>query len=515
MYKGENYYCAKNGEATLLSNNRWTMADGMYYYVKDGHVCRDCVEAINGQYYGFRETGAMYAGEQFYEYEFETGIGSYYRAKEDGRLYQNEWYTDISEEEPQYYYYGADAKAYSGLREVDGWLYYFGKNGCQYRNTDVTVNGETYYCGIDGTATLLDNNSWTKIGENYYYVKEGTFLKGCMEEINGSLYCFSENGSRYQNTYVTVAGVRYYCDSEGKATVDSDEPRVDDGWTQIDGDYCYIKDGIQLKDCVEKINGYYYGFDWSGKMETGRFSIWDEASQNYLQYQAYEDGHLYTNVWCETEDGSSYYYYGEDGKAYTGVHVIKDTTYCFYKDGRLYVDEVVSMDGNSYYCTSDGLATLLESDQWHLINEKYYYVRNGELLKGCIVQIGQAYYGFRWNGILYQDEEFNQGDGTDTYYYYRAKEDGSLYVNEWYDSGSSSHYYGEGGRAYHGLYEIGGRTCYFDEYGCLRKNECVPDNDKLYYCDKQGTAGQWLDDRKWNLFVCEGQRDHKGLCDLD
>ena len=553
------YYCDPDGQPAQLNSDGWSKAFGRYFYIKDGGLLIDCIEWINGQYYAFKESGAMYAGEEICNYDFEIRDSIYYRAKEDGSLYRNEWYVYTVEDESLYYYYGADGKAYSGLHEVDGKLSYFGSNGYQYRNTDITVDGKLYHCGADGTATLLANNSWAKIEGKYYYVKDGTFLKNCVEkigdayygfggdgslftdgdfsigddyycayedgrlyrnewrlvlndtyyyygedgktyrglhEIDGILYCFSEGGWRYQDTFVTIDGKRYYCDRNGKTT----QASMEDGWTQIDGDYFYIKDGNMLQNCIEKINGYYYGFDQSGKMETGRFSIWDEASQNYLQYRAYEDGHLYVNEWYKSDYGSLYYlyYYGEDGKVYTGVHVIDGVTYCFNKDGSVYRNEMVSIDGKNYYCASDGTATLLDSDGWHLIDGNYCYIRNGELLKGCIVQIGQAYYGFRWNGILYQDEEFNQGDGTDTYYYYRAKEDGSLYVNEWYDSGSSPHYYGEGGRAYHGLYEIGGRTCYFDEYGCLRKNECVTDNDKLYYCDKQGNAAL-LQDNGWTI----------------
>lgn len=97
------------------------------------------------------------------------------------------------------------------------------------------------------------------------------------------------------------------------------------------------------------------------RWKQARFSIWDEASQNYLQYRAYEDGHLYVNEWYKSDYGSLYYlyYYGEDGKVYTGVHVIDGVTYCFNKDGSVYRNEMVSIDGKNYYCASDGTATLL------------------------------------------------------------------------------------------------------------------------------------------------------------
>ena len=64
---------------------------------------------------------------------------------------------------------------------------------------------------------------------------------------------------------------------------------------------------------------------------------------------------------------------------------------------------------------------------------KYYYVKNGRLLTSCVEQIDGSYYGFDGYGVLYVNQEFPLYDyETQTSIRYKAKEDGRLYVNEWY-----------------------------------------------------------------------------------
>ena len=82
MYNGENYYCAPNGEATLLQNNSWTEVYGMYFYVKDGIGLKNCVAKIGEDYYGFDFTGEMQAGRTFSIWDEQKQKSICYCAKE-------------------------------------------------------------------------------------------------------------------------------------------------------------------------------------------------------------------------------------------------------------------------------------------------------------------------------------------------------------------------------------------------------------------------------------------------
>ena len=88
-------------------------------------------------------------------------------------------------------------------------------------------------------------------------------------------------------------------------------------------------------------------------------------------------------------------------------------------------------------------------------------------------------------------------DGVE-HYEYRAKEDGSLYENEWYRDSYDPYYwyyYGEDGKAYTGLHTINGKQYYFSEYYVLSTNCIIRDgDDKIYYCDSDGVVTDVTDD---------------------
>ena len=37
-------------------------------------------------------------------------------------------------------------------------------------------------------------------------------------------------------------------------------------WTEVNGEHYYVKDGQALKECIEKIEDFYYGFNYKGVM---------------------------------------------------------------------------------------------------------------------------------------------------------------------------------------------------------------------------------------------------------
>ena len=60
-------------------------------------------------------------------------------------------------------------------------------------------------------------------------------------------------------------------------------------------------------------------------------------------------------------------------------------------------------------------------------------MKDGQIVENKVIEIDGKHYGFDYRGILYVNTNFYMYD-TDgvEHYEYRAKEDGSLYENEWY-----------------------------------------------------------------------------------
>ena len=292
-----------------MANNDCTEIDGKRYYVKDGELLKSCVEKIGDFYYGFDYNAVLYADSEFSIWDQETQKQNYYRAKADGSLYANEWY-----------------------------IY----------------------------------NEWNK----YYYGEEGRACSG-LQIIEGKQYYFSEWGGLYTDTIVAAEDGKYYfCDEDGVAI---ERTLANNAWTEVDGKYYYVKDGTLLRNCIEKIGDFYYGFDSDGYMFTDeQFNLLDSESGNTCYYRAHEDGHLYRNEWYMNYKGL-WYYFGDDANMYFGLREVNGILYYF--GSRMYQDESVTVDGKNYYCKSSGEAVELSKNGWNLVDGNYLYVKDGQLLR--------------------------------------------------------------------------------------------------------------------------------------
>ena len=135
-----------------------------------------------------------------------------------------------------------------------------------------------FYMGFDGSGYLYVNREFYSdserayyrakrrwkpyIGEwyqerynSYYYGEDGRKYVG-FQTINGKQYYFEEHsGWLYKNKLVTDEnGKKYYCDLEGVAI-----ELVNNSWLDANGERYYVKDGAFLEQCVEQIDGIYYG----------------------------------------------------------------------------------------------------------------------------------------------------------------------------------------------------------------------------------------------------------------
>ena len=397
--------------------------------------------------------------------------------------------------------------------EIDGNYYGFDENGILYVNQSFNMyksdNGVDYVMACyrakeDGSLYV---NEWytNQLGNHYYYGQKGEGYSG-LHEVDGKTYYFSW-GKVCTNQCVSENGKSYYCDPEGSVSDISG-----DGWHQVGDYYFYIKKGQHLSNTVEKIGNSYYGFDYRGVMYANRdFSIWNFESQMSSDYRAKEDGRLYANEWY-TDEREVFYYYGEDGKAYSGLHEIDGKQYCFSEYCRRYQDQSVTIDGKSYYCKSDGSAIELQNNDWTKIDDQNLYVKDGQVLINCVEKIGDSYYGFNYIGVMYANEDIilRNFEGQISSYY-RAKEDGRLYVNEWYvDERVYYFYYGDEGRAASGLTQVDGTLYYFSENGCRYQNEKITVDGRNYYCKSDGEVIElqengWIKDGENDKYVKDGQ----------
>ncbi|MBO6309641.1 MAG: hypothetical protein J6N70_12545, partial [Oribacterium sp.] len=107
-------------------------------------------------------------------------------------------------------------------------------------------------------------------------------------------------------------------------------------------------------------------------------------------------------------------YYGFDPLGF----LYKDRSFYLIDDQGNYTDE--------YRAKADG--SLYENEWYDEEDGKVYYGEKGVKAENTVLLIDDHYYGFDYSGVLYVDKEFTINENSS----YRAKEDGSLYQNEWY-----------------------------------------------------------------------------------
>ena len=554
---GKRYY-VKDGE--LLKNRIEKIGDSYYYFDSYGVVYINNSfslwneEAQKSDYYRAKADGSLYVNEWYYDewntyyygadgkaYSgFYTIDGKQYYFSEWGWLYTN---TIVADENGKYYFCDEDGVATeqtltnNAWAEVEGNRYYV-KDG-EILKSCIEKIGDFYYC-FDWNGTLFVDcefsfwneeaqksdyyrakvdgslyvNEWYVYNEwnKYYYGSDGKGYSG-FQTIDGKQYYFGEWGRLYTNTIIADENGKYYfCDEDGVAT---ERTLANNAWTEVDGNYYYVKDGELLRNCIEKIGDFYYGFKSNGAMYADEyFSFWNEETQMSDFYRAKADGSLYANEWYVPDDSNENpYYYGEGGKAYVGFKEVDGVLYYFDYNGGRYQNKTVTVDGKNYYCDADGSVTEL-SEGWNQINGKRVYIKDGAIVSNRVLKIGDNYYGFDYRGALYVDTSFNARDEEDENGAYRAKADGSLYVNEWYSQqysiGERKYYYGEDGKLVRGFKTIDGKQYYFDTNYMLVFDTAFSVDGKNYYSFEDGTVIELSNDG-WNkvgenyLYIKDGQ----------
>ena len=187
-----------------------------------------------------------------------------------------------------------------------------------------------------------------------------------------------------------------------------------------------------------------------------------------------------------------------------------------YKDGEYWINEYES------YFRFDEAGKML-SAEWYRDPETleyYYYQAGGYKAADCVLSIDGAYYGFDWNGVMYDNCEFEiYSEAQDKWVYYNANAGGTLKTNQWvwfedadYHDGGYWKYYGADGVRYSdGIAKVGDSYYYFYNSGTILNNSYTDFyNDELgkwqYIRAKVGGAlycNEWYKDQndRWYFYT--------------
>lgn len=225
--------------------------------------------------------------------------GTWYR-NDDGSYLQNEWH---QEENGNWYFFGEDGYAVTGVVQGDLARYVMDPEGVMYTNVNF----------------LLDNH--------YYHADEYGILLP-MKATEG--WIFTNNGWMYR---------------EGKNKILRSE------WKEKDGSWLYLgEDGIAVKGWL-KLNDVYYYMGTDGRMETG----WQKVGG--VSYYLGDDGIMRTGLMQIGTDGALYLL-GEDGAMETGWHDVEGGRRYFGADGKALKNMEQTVDGVLYVFDANGIAAV-------------------------------------------------------------------------------------------------------------------------------------------------------------
>ena len=529
-------------------------SEGNYTYVKDGRLLTNCVEKIDGSYYGFDWYGKMYINTTFSSLDSVNKVFYVYRASESGALYANKWYSG----EDAINYYGEDAKRCTGLQTINGVQYLFDSKGALISSQIVLVDDTNYYCDTNGVAHKMPNNQWYKSDNGvWYYVQDGKLLKDCTAQIDGKWYHFEyygelqtdglntdasgalrinswvydgtywhyygEDGEAYRYGVYEISDAKYYfdmnsrmavsevCTDDGVGCYIADKNGqltqvTKDGWFLFDGDYYYVENGQLKTNGAYKINGSWYAFGYTGKMcVDSDFNGFGSS----LYYRAKADGKLYCSEWYQ-DDEKNWYYYKEDASMARGTTKIGETTYYFDVDGVLKANGAVEV-GDSYRLADEN-GSWIQTPGWVCVSDSWYYVLNdGTLYTGILEENGATYY---LSPKMAKNVGLLEVDGVA----YQIAENGlaTKAADGFYTGDVLNHlYYVSGGRiATKGWLNVDGNWYYFAEkdnlgiyHAVAGTNETI--DGKLYHFNSDGTMASsgWglYDDGSWYYAFASGE----------
>lgn len=251
-------------------------------------------------------------------------------------------------------------------------------------------------------------------------------------------------------------------------------PVQTNGWSE-DHTY-YLQDGKKITGVHQLSDGYYYFFDGSGTLLTGR--------QGYVRYNkaAYfvkPDGTLLRNSWGKAD--GNYYYAGDSAKLHTNTAArIGGKIYCFNTKSVKLTNGLKKIKGNTYLLAASGAA----KTGIQLYNGKRYFFNtsNGRMMKNRKIKYNGKLFFATTKGPLvtgwkqvgdktyYADSKGRLKTGWQTYQgkrYYFNQRTGAL-RSGWVNIDGRYYYYTPSGSVKTGWFKVGKNTYYGTPSGPLK-----------------------------------------------
>lgn len=518
------YYDVDTGQQWT---NRYLEYQGNWYYLgKDGYPLTG-EQTINGQEVFFDYKGVQIKGDfsgESYSYPDQT----FYYDPNSGAKVRKEGL--VQNKKGQTFYIKNDGSKFTGIREIDGNIYYFkardaaspvdtgvlqkgisilleeGQNsprsygygtptnitrryyfdpitGQAVKNRYVQEADGWYYYGEDGNAIRPQDGEVNIDGQIVYLYANGRQAKGELVLDNGILRYYDPNsGTRVSNTTLTVNGMTYRFDENGVGT---DVPNPNGYYSDDNGNWYYKNANGDNLTGVQIINGQKVFFRNNGQQVKGPYG--DSYGDLYAFYDI-NSGNLVTNRYVEYM--GNWFYLGKDGKPVKGARNI-DGQDVFFNYRGVQAKGVFGQDGvympEYYYDKDNGRKVIKAGFVKDNKGLTYYLDEKGEKVLGLHEINGDLYY-FRQGGAykytqlgdMWQDS-INYINGKIYYFDQFGKAVKNRFV---FTEGAWHYFYGDGTAAT-GAVQINGQNLYFDtNHGRQVKGDFAPDG--RYYDENSG-----------------------------
>ena len=245
-----------------------------------------------------------------------------------------------------------------------------GDNGDNNGNTDGSNSDDG--TDKDDNIPILDNGSWIASGGRWWFRSaDGSYPSSGIYSINGSNFAFDANGWMITGWY-QKDGCWYYFNGSGY---------MHKGWILLGRTWYYLNpaNGKMLADGIHVIGGSSFAFHGSGAMVTG----WYRASDGNWYYFN-NSGNMHKG-WILL--GRTWYYLDPaNGKMLAdGIHAISGSSFAFRSSGAMVTGWYLAPDGSWYYFNGSGHM----HKGWILLGRTWYYLNpaDGKMYADQVVSI--------------------------------------------------------------------------------------------------------------------------------
>ena len=310
---GKQLYFLKNG-IQLRDSLREDENGNQYYYDKTGAQVLNRYYTTDGQNWRYFDAkGVMARGlvtmggnQQFFDQNGYQVKGKIARAK-DGKLrYFDKDSGNAAanrfaqgDNPSDWYYFGADGVAVTGLQKLGQQTLYFDQDGKQVKGKVVTLADKSirYFDANSGEMAVGKFAEGAK-NEWYYFDQAGKAVTGLQKIGQQTLY-FDQNGKQIKGQLVTLAdkSIRYFDANSGEMAANKFVEGAKNEW------YYFDQAGKAVTG-LQQIGQQTLYFDQNGKQVKGKI-VYVNGANRYFDANS---GEMARNKWIQLEDGSWMYF---------------------------------------------------------------------------------------------------------------------------------------------------------------------------------------------------------------